>query len=397
MVGRRLYLRVHLGVLILQSLQKFTDRGCEESIKNTPRFQIFCGLGIISNWKCPDHTKIEVFRNRLAPETHRLLNNYVLQLAASLGLADPKWMDIDSTIQQANMSYPADSTIMRKLAIRAKKVINYFKEKMPNILPKGLSFDIKTINGKAKEYFFMAKNVAREKKNEVFQELHQKVKEEMRPTVEFLSGLKPQIIKEIPWNIARDIQLISEKSWRYLLDVAHFIRTGSIKTGKILAFHLSEVACFNKNKPGKEREFGRQYQLGRIGGNFVMVSSSTDVRMDDKSNVLPTIEEHQEIFGAGVLREVGADKGYHKAENIKGTKAMGINADGLQQPVNSKSALPLEVVAPLRDRRAGIEPLIGHVKSFGLGKSKMKSDNATLASGYRSVLGFNLHQMVRRL
>jgi hypothetical protein len=50
----------------------------------------------------------------------------------------------------------------------------------------------------------------------------------------------------------------------------------------------------------------------------------------------------------------------------------------------------------LRNRRAGIEPLIGHIKRGGqLGKSKMKSDQATLAAGYGSVLGFNLRQMIR--
>ena len=50
----------------------------------------------------------------------------------------------------------------------------------------------------------------------------------------------------------------------------------------------------------------------------------------------------------------------------------------------------------LRNRRAGIEPLIGHTKKGGqLGKSRMKSDTATLAAGYGSVLGFHLRQMVR--
>ena len=45
----------------------------------------------------------------------------------------------------------------------------------------------------------------------------------------------------------------------------------------------------------------------------------------------------------------------------------------------------------------GIEPLIGHVKEFGLRKSKMRSDQAILSSGYRCVTGFNLHQMLKYL
>ena len=38
-----------------------------------------------------------------------------------------------------------------------------------------------------------------------------------------------------------------------------------------------------------------------------------------------------------------------------------------------------------------------HAKKFGLAKSRAKSDQTTLASGYRSILGFNLHQLTRYL
>jgi IS5 family transposase len=61
-----------------------------------------------------------------------------------------------------------------------------------------------------------------------------------------------------------------------------------------------------------------------------------------------------------------------------------------------KDQPPEEIVHPLRNRRAGIEPLIGHAKAFGLGRSKMKSDQTTLASGYRAGMGFNLHQFLRQ-
>lgn len=56
-----------------------------------------------------------------------------------------------------------------------------------------------------------------------------------------------------------------------------------------------------------------------------------------------------------------------------------------------------QVQERLRNRRAGIESVISHLKQGGqLGRSRMKSDAATLAAGYSSVLGFNLRQMVRK-
>src|SRR5437867_377597 len=68
-LGRRLYMRIHLAVMILQSLFKETDRGIERRVQETPVMQVFCGFGLLENWRCPDHTKIEEFRNRLSPDT----------------------------------------------------------------------------------------------------------------------------------------------------------------------------------------------------------------------------------------------------------------------------------------------------------------------------------------
>ena len=52
-----------------------------------------------------------------------------------------------------------------------------------------------------------------------------------------------------------------------------------------------------------------------------------------------------------------------------------------------------ETLEKLANRRAGIEPLIGHIKRGGqLGRSRMKKDASTKAAGYTAVLGFNLRQ-----
>lgn len=87
-LGRRLFVRTHLGVIVLQALLKETDRGIEERVLATPVLQVFAGRGVVPGWKCPDHTRIEEFRNRLSPETHKRLGFFVVGLAKQLGFAD---------------------------------------------------------------------------------------------------------------------------------------------------------------------------------------------------------------------------------------------------------------------------------------------------------------------
>jgi IS5 family transposase len=396
-VGRRLLLRLHLAVMILQCLLKETDRGIEKRIQETPVLQVFCGYGILPKWRCPDHTKIEDFRNRLSPETQKAIGHYVLQIAAQYGFADAAWMDVDSTVQEANIAYPSDATLMKKLAEKSHRVLSFLREKAKTYLPKGLSIDIEQIRKKAQSYFFLSKNAPIEERRALFKDYHQLVKRELRGVIDFFKAVNIRKLRALPWNIHRTLTSVAEQGWRYLLDVGHFVRTHTIKAGKRLSFHAADVACIKKGKIGKPHEFGRVFQLGRIGGNFLVAFSATSVRMEDKHSLLPAIQEHQRIFGKEVLKEVGADKGYYSNRNVKAVEALSINADGLQRPSSVKASPPPEQVQPRRNRRAGIEPLIQHAKSFGLGKSKMKSDETTLASGYRAVMGFNLHQLLRHM
>jgi transposase, IS5 family len=171
---------------------------------------------------------------------------------------------------------------------------------------------------------------------------------------------------------------------------------------KVLSFHAKAISCFNKGKLGKGLQFGRAFQVGRIGGNFLVASSSTSLGMEDTDSVRPMVGVHQDLFGQGTLRSCGTDKGYYSGANRKYLEALeGLDEFCLQQPGVDLTRLlegEAEIHARLVNRRSGIEPLIGHAKHGGqLGRSRMKQDETTLAAGYGAVGGFNLRQLVRHL
>lgn len=397
--GRKIRVRIHLAIYLLQKIYDLTDRQAEYWAKDNAAFQLFCGRQTIENWHAPDHTKIEEFRNRLSPETQRFLANTLAKSAAHLGFADPSILDIDSTVQEANISYPSDANLMTKLCGTAVKVLDFLKRKTRGLSVESLSIDLKAIRSKARDYWFAPKNKAREIKNAIFQELHHLVKQQLRPVIEVCESLDQGRIMRMPWNIKRAVEQINSLGWRYLLDVAHFIRNGSMKAGKILSLHAQEVACITKGKAHKMHEFGRVIQLGRIKGNFMIVLECMDTQMPDKTVFPIFIEEHAKLFGPKVLKSIATDKGYYSLKNKKNAIAANITEIGIQQTASVKTKInvsQLQMQEKLRDRRAGIEPLIGHAKHGGqLGKSRMKSDAATKAAAYGSILGLNLRQMMR--
>ena len=153
-VGRALRLRMHLGAYLLQQLFNKTDRQTEYDIKDNAAYQIFCGLGIVKKWHCPDHTKIEAFRSRLTAKTQCELANLIASTAVKLGFADPTHIDLDSTVQEANMAYPSDSTLLCKLGHIAKKVAAYLNKQLPVFKHKPMEVNIARIKGLARRYFF---------------------------------------------------------------------------------------------------------------------------------------------------------------------------------------------------------------------------------------------------
>ena len=163
-LGRKLKLRIHLGALLLQWLYDLTDRQVEWAIKDNAAYQLFCGCGIVENWHVPDHTKIEEFRSRLSPETQRQIANQVAVWATQLGFADPSKMDIDATIQEANIAYPSDAHLMVKMTLLVNKVWTYMKKNVSFFADFIPTVDVKAVKAKARAYWFDNRKDAEKKR-----------------------------------------------------------------------------------------------------------------------------------------------------------------------------------------------------------------------------------------
>jgi transposase, IS5 family len=400
-LGRKLTLRIHLGAFLLHWLYNLTDRQVEWALKENAAYQLFCGRGIVGTWHAPDHTKIEEFRSRLSPETQRRLANEVAVWATELGFADPATMDIDSTVQEANIAYPSDAQLMVKMTVLVNQVWMYMKQNVSffaDFIPR---VDVKAVKAKARAYWFRNRQDA-EQTQTALQELWHEAFIQISQVRKYFAVLLDYDLQRMPWNIRRALEQVNEHCAPFFLHVAGFICGGGVARDKALSCHAQAVSCFNKGKVPKRLPCGRAFQLGRLSGNFLIVGACTSLRMEDTASVRPMIGEHQRLFGEGTLHSFGTDKGYYSGANHTHLRALaGLEEFCLQQPgldPNSLSEQERATYTRLTDRRAGIEPLIGHAKQGGqLGQSRMKYDETTLAAGYASIGGFNLRQLLRHL
>jgi len=401
-LGRKLKLRTHLAIFILQQMFNKTDRQIEYGVKDNAAYRVFCGAGIVEKWHCPDHTKIEEFRSRLSPETQRNIANEIAVLAVTLGFADPRNIDIDSTIQEANMTYPSPAKTLVKLVVLAKKLSNYietsitdFWSRHKNICP--FDTDIKKIKAIYRNYVFGVKKDNEHQKKQKMLDLFKVAMPTICIAISMCKRINRWHHAKLPWNIRRTVDQILNVGDQYLDLLGRNLLLG-FKYKLPLSLNLTEVACFNKGKIHKKYEFGRAYQLIRLAGNFAIVLANTDIRMEDKSCIATVISAHQNIFGKNAIDSATADKGYYSSANEQLLLDAGVKEVGITRPSKIKKDKLHDdaTLERLQNRRAGIEPIIGHIKHKGqLGRSRMKTDKATLSAGYSAVLGFNLRQIVR--
>lgn len=392
-LGPKLFLRVHLGAYFLQTLLNLTNRDLEYQLHFNALYQSFCQLNKEGR-RFPDANSIEEFRSRICPETHRQLGLLVLKKAYEVGFLNPTWMDIDSTVQEANMSYPADANLMVKLAAKAYKLVGTFEfptEQQPKV-------DIAEIKAAQKLYLIESRGAKKNVRIEIFSHLHATVCKYVVPVIEKILQLPAHVFEAGSRRFNGLCEQVCEKGGPYLADVENYIRTGTMAKEKLLCFHLEQVKCLPKGKVGKRYEFGRVFQLGRLGGNFLLVGRANSVVNSDRSAVSHMVAEHERLFGKGVLGSCGADRGYESPQINQCLDDHNVEKNGIQARKGTSETLTSEELTAHRNRRAGIEPLIGHLKNeFGMKKSRMKSDRTTLAAAYRSVTGFNLKNIIRFL
>ena len=333
-LGRPLQLRIHLGAYLLQQLFNKTDRQIEYDIKDNAAYQVFCGITLVKKWHCPDHTKIEEFRSRLKPETQKELANKIAAYAVNLGFADCSDVDVDSTIQEANMAYPMDSSLLCKLGKMAKTVAEYMNDVMPVFKIKPMSVDLKGIKSYARSYFFCSD---KEKKKINFKRLYERVVDEVSLVINNAQCLTTKITDKMSWNMSKLFKQFRDQSKKYLDDVKHFIDKGKMVPDKILSFHLSEVKCFSKDKPGKKYHFGRMFQIGRIKGNFLFAGKGDSPSMPDKNSIELMFNEHQKTFNNQPISSFATDKGYYSKSNDKLLFENGVEDVAIQRPHNIKN------------------------------------------------------------
>jgi len=128
----------------------------------------------------------------------------------------------------------------------------------------------------------------------------------------------------------------------------------------------------------------------------MLVMAPENPKISDQHCVVESLSLHRTAFDT-MPKTYGTDRGMSSMENLELCLSAGVQKIAIQPKGKARALVSRRDLRKLANRRAGIEPRIGHLKTRGLGRSRMKSDVGDLISGYRSALAWNLSLLMRGL
>lgn len=387
--GRPLNLRAHLGAYILQSVHGWTDRWCEEMLKFYIPARLFCGF--LESEGSLDHTSIEGFRNRLGAKGAQLITGDVMKAAKEFGFTVADDVDMDTTVQSAGITHPTEMKLMDRLMKKVRKIHEQLKKGGRGGIKgiKRLAQRFKTV---AADYRFFAKTKqTKSKAIKAAQALSAQALvalSAIMPEGKAYEGLLPRYQQDLLKLLALGPRLLEQ--------ISYWISTGKVAKDKIISLWKMVPAAIKKGKLGKPVEFGRKWIINCYRGGYVLISAPENPKISDQHSVMESLSLHSTVFDT-MPSSYGTDRGMCSIGNLELCLSAGIDKIAIQPKGQAPALVGQRELCRFTSRRAGIEPRIAHLKTRGLGTSRMKSDLGDLISGYRAALSWNLSLFMRNL
>lgn len=355
------------GLLLLKAMFKESDESVVDRWIENAYWQYFTGEDFFQTQQPFDPSEFVHFRKRLQESGLE----YLLSQSVGLhpGAEKEKEVQIDTTVQEKNISFPTDAKL-------AKKVI----DKCANIAKKeGIT--------QRQSYSRVSKQLLRE----AYFGHHPKRKKKAFMARKKLRTIGKRVVRELD----RELPEWAKKRYE-----SEFVTYNKVLTQernskeKIYSLHEPQTACIAKGKAHKAYEFGTKVAVvrGRETGIITSVKRFSGNPHDSKTleESLAQSQRVRETIGGTRPTIASTDRGFRGVTQVADTEIL--------MPQNKKEKTKYkQTVARKRFRsRAAIEPTISHLKrNHALGLNFLKGvagdvHNALLAGiGYNLKLRFN--------
>lgn len=392
--GRIPHLRALIGAVVLMALRRLPYREMEDQAKYYAPARYLLGL-TETTWT-PNYRTVNDFTKLMGEDGIKAINQHVVKMAVHEGRADPSEISADTTAQEAAIPYPNEMGLMAQFFSTVKKAVNraggVIKETFAKMAPL-----FEAAQQRLKSYRFFAKTkAARVTHLKAMMRLVTKVQGSLTRGLriaatssrEFKGQGKTALVKA---------QRVHDTMKTLLPQIAYWVKTGFVATGKIVSLHIKRLHSIVRGKVGKKVEFGLEWGFTRLRGGFIMATlAKKRSELVDQRFVGRAVDDHIAIFGKAPT-SFAYDRGGSSKPNVKLLKSKGVKNVGLAPRGRAQWDVGPRTKRRLMSERSKLEGCIGTVKcqKYGFNKPAAKSAELMGACGQRAVLGFNLYKLAK--
>jgi IS5 family transposase len=363
-------IRLMVGCLLLKHLYNLGDERIPEYWVRDVYFQYFCG-GVFFEHTFPfDPSDFVHFRNRVGEEGIGKIFAYSVMMHGEALPKKSKFVLSDTTVQENNTTFPTDAKLCKKVIDRCNKIAD-------------------------KEGIKQRQRYTRESKQlvrETYNGKHPKRAKKARKAKKRLKTIANTQLRELD----RKMNDAQRKRYENQMDICkRAVNQQKNDSDKIYSLHKPFTRCIAKGKAHKQYEFGNKVGLittGKKGKKIITAIKAFLGNPFDGHTIEPLLEQMDENK-LKLPEELAYDRGGKGKSEIKGVKI--ITPD---KPKASDTAYQKQKKRSKFKARAGIEPIIGHLKTdYRMNQNYLLDEKGIQINAYMAATAWNMKKKMEEL